>query len=367
MNLSIGIIGLPNVGKSTLFNTLTNISVPAENYPFCTIDPNYGIVEVKDERIDILSKISNSFKTVYPVIEFVDIAGLVKGAHKGEGLGNKFLSNIKTCNAIIHIIRVFSSNKIIHVENRVDPKTDMEIIQTELILKDIESIENKIDKLKKENKFDKLINLKLEYLLHLKSYLEKGKTGLNFINDFPVDPLLNDYYKELFLITFKPVIYLLNLDDVNFDSQFLINKYRQILNLASEEIIIPINIQQEFELSLLSLDERIKLINDLNLEFSVLDQLISKSFDILGLMNFFTTGETESRGWTIPKNSNIVDAAGAIHTDFSSKFIAADVVSFNDFVDSKGWTEARLKGKVKLEGKNYVVKDGDIIIFKHGA
>lgn len=368
MNISLGIVGLPNVGKSTLFNAITNISVPAENYPFCTIDPNIGVVEVKDGRLEKLSNISKSLKTVYPVVEFVDIAGLVKGAAKGEGLGNKFLSNIKNCDAIIHIIRAFESTSILHVENRVDPLSDKQIIETELILKDLESIEQKIIKLSKDAKRDKDAKLKYDFLNQMKAHLEKGFLALDFLTPDGVDADAQKLFRsELFLITDKPTLYLLNIDDVIFDEKSLVKKYRELLNLDDNKIIIPINIKQEFELSILDKEERELMSKELGIEFSAINTVINAGYDLLGLMTYFTSGEQESRGWTIEKNSNAQEAAGVIHTDFFNKFIAAEVVSFNDFVEFGGWIKCKEYGKVRLEGKTYIVKDGDVMIFKHGA
>jgi len=252
MNLSLGIVGLPNVGKSTLFNTLTNISVPAENYPFCTIEPNVGIVAIPDERLNTLSKIVNSKSIVPPVIEFVDIAGLVRGAHKGEGLGNQFLANIRQTNAIVQIIRIFESSEILHVENRIDPESDKEIIETELILKDLEQIDNKINKFKEEVRKDKKNEKFHNLMLKIKEHLEKGELAISFLStEQDMDEEIMKFRKELFLLTDKPFIYILNTDEVLIDSDKMIKEYRAKLKINDKFKIIPLNIKQEYELSCL--------------------------------------------------------------------------------------------------------------------
>ncbi len=364
MNLSLGIVGLPNVGKSTLFNTLTNIKVAAENYPFCTIEPNIGIVQVPDERVSKLADIVNTKKLIYPIVEFVDIAGLVKGAHQGEGLGNQFLANIRSTNAIVHILRAFESEKIVHVENRIDPLNDKEIVETELILKDLESINQKLQKIAEEVRRDKKKEKYLNLLFQIKALLERGSliNGLAYSEDAEV----NKFRKELFLITDKPVLYLLNIDEVAFEKNELINKYSKILNV-SPQLIIPMNIKQENELSLLSDEEKVEVQNELGLKFRALDDLIKSSYDLLELITFFTAGEQEARGWTIKNGYTAPQAAGTIHTDFEKKFIAAEVVNYEDFVKFNGWLGSRAVGKSRIEGKEYVFKDGDVALFRHGA
>lgn len=364
MNLSLGIVGLPNVGKSTLFNTLTNIRVPAENYPFCTIEPNIGVVEVPDSRIEVLADIVNTKKKIFPVIEFVDIAGLVKGAHQGEGLGNQFLANIRNTDAIVHIIRAFKSDSIIHVENRIDPLLDKEIVETELILKDLESIEQKINRVAEEARRDKKKQKFLDLLNQIKQTLEKGQLANMISNEDDVE--LKRFRKELFLITDKPILYLLNIDELTFDSDKLIKEYQEKLKL-SDSLIIPMNIKQENELSLLSEIERDEVESELGLKFDALNVLIKSSYQLLSLITFFTAGEQEVRGWTIGTNFTAPMAAGTIHTDFESKFIAAEVVKYADFINNQGWLGARNVGKARIEGRDYIFKDGDVALFRHGA
>lgn len=366
MNLTLGIVGLPNVGKSTLFNTLTNISVPAENYPFCTIEPNIGVVPIPDIRLNVLADIVNTKTVIPPVIQFVDIAGLVKGAHKGEGLGNQFLANIREANAIVQIIRVFESDQIIHVENRIDALADKEIIETELILKDLEMIDNKIGKAKEEAKRNQKIEKFYSLLLSLKKELEKGKLAITLRMDNKDEELLK-FRKELFLLTDKPFIYVLNVNDVVFSKDDQIKKYQELLKLDDSFKLIPLNIKQELELSSMGLEDREEMKKELGIESSALEDLIRESYNLLGLMTFFTAGEKEVRGWTVEKGSKAPQAAGVIHTDFEKKFIAAEVVKYDDFVKAKGWLGSKNLGKVRIEGKEYIFQDGDVANFKHGA
>lgn len=366
MNLTLGIVGLPNVGKSTLFNTLTNISVPAENYPFCTIEPNVGVVPIPDTRLNVLADIVNTKIIIPPVIQFVDIAGLVKGAHKGEGLGNQFLANIREANAIVQIIRVFESDQIIHVENRIDASADKEIIETELILKDLEMIENKIGKAKEESRRDQKMEKFYALLLTIKNELEKGKLAITIRADNKDEELLK-FRKELFLLTDKPFIYVLNVNDVVFNKDDQIKKYQELLKLDDSFKLIPLNVKQELELSSMSLEDREEMKKELGIESSALEDLIKESYNLLGLITFFTAGEKEVRGWTVEKGSKAPQAAGVIHTDFEKKFIAAEVVKYDDFIEAEGWLGSKNSGKVKVEGKEYIFQDGDVANFKHGA
>jgi len=330
MNLSIGIVGLPNVGKSTLFKILTKQNVNIANYPFATIDPNVGIVEVPDARLQILAKISNSAKVIPAIVEFYDIAGLVRGAYKGEGLGNQFLGHIKETQAIVIVLRVFSDSQIIHVEETVNPLRDLEIINSELILKDLETVSKRIERLEKEAKAgDKKAQKNLEILKKIYEKLNKGELIFEFSNE----PIV----LELNLLTAKKQIYLLN------------GKKEEV----PEELILKIKS--------LGADYIVSNLKDAD----SLPELIVSAYKILDLITFFTTGEKETRAWTIKKGTKAPEAAGVIHSDFQKNFIRMEVVKFNDFVECGGWAGARQKGKIKIQGKDYVVEDGDIVFVRH--
>ena len=330
MNLSIGIVGLPNVGKSTLFKILTKQNVNIANYPFATIDPNVGIVEVPDARLQILAKISNSAKVIPAIVEFYDIAGLVRGAYKGEGLGNQFLGHIKETQAIVIVLRVFSDSQIIHVEETVNPLRDLEIINSELILKDLETVSKRIERLEKEAKAgDKKAEKNLEILKKIYEKLNKGELIFEFSNE----PIV----LELNLLTAKKQIYLLN------------GKKEEV----PEELILKIKS--------LGADYIVSNLKDAD----SLPELIVSAYKILDLITFFTTGEKETRAWTIKRGTKAPEAAGVIHSDFQKNFIRMEVVKFNDFVECGGWAGARQKGKIKIQGKDYVVEDGDIVFVRH--
>lgn len=364
MNLSVGIVGLPNVGKSTLFNALTASSVSTENYPFCTIEPNVGIIPLKDKRLDKIATIENSKKVIPAVVKFVDIAGLVKGASRGEGLGNKFLSHIREVHAIVHVIRNFADDKVSHVDETIDPSRDIKTIETELIVKDTETIEKKLIQIEKQSRGDKEMIPYRDYLRGLLKHLNAGKLAFTF--KYPKDEELEKVRKELMLLTDKPIIYLINESQEKINEN-LMEEFRKALDLDDEERLIVLDAKLEVEISRLSDIERKDMLKDLDLYERPLDTLVRACYEILKLISFFTTGEDESRAWTINEGDNIVKAAAVIHNDFSEKFIAADVVSFKDISKYDGWEKCREEGKIKLVGREYIVRDGDVIVIRHGA
>jgi len=350
MSLSIGIVGLPNVGKSSLFNILTKKTVEAANYPFCTIDPNVGIVKVPDQRLNELAAVSKPLKVIPTAIEFVDIAGLVAGASKGEGLGNKFLSHIRECDAICEVIRNFQDKNIIHVNGEINPKSDKETINLELILADLASIEKRLDKTRKESRSgNKELIAQTAILDRIYKHLEQGLAvrSLEFSEeDIP-------FIKELNLLTIKPIIYLLNADDLD--------NLPDLGEMDGE--VISVNVKIEEEIATLPEDEQAEYIKELGLKQSGLDKLIATSYKLLGLDTFFTTGPDETRAWTIKHDTKAPDAAGVIHTDFIKGFIRAEVIQWDKFVATGSETKAREQGLIRTEGKNYIVQDGDVCNF----
>lgn len=356
MNLSLGIVGLPNVGKSTLFNALTKQNVLAANYPFATIDPNVGIVAVADKRVQQISDIAKPEKIIPAVVEFVDIAGLVKGAATGAGLGNKFLSHIKEVSAIVQVVRAFQDTNITHVENTVDPKRDIELIQTELGLKDIDTLTTRIHAIKSRARFDKLLTAELEHLELLLKHVEEG--NLAFDLEKPKDEEVAMSRKSLFLLTDKPVIYLVNSDDPNAGEE--------IKKIVGKKTVIVMDVKTESELMGLDDADRLEFMKEFGLSETGLDRLTNAAYETLGLISFFTEGPEEVRAWTIVRDSKAPVAGAVIHTDFQTKFIACDVCYYQDYIELGGWEKAKLAGKVRLEGKEYVVQDGDIMVFRHG-
>ncbi len=362
MNLKIGIVGLPNVGKSTLFNALTkSTQADAQNFPFCTIDPNVGIVEVPDKRIDALVKIAQPEKTIRSVVEFVDIAGLVKGASQGEGLGNQFLSHIRECQAICHVLRAFESTDIHHVSGSVDPKRDLEVIQTELVLADLQSVDKQIERVvRKARSGDKEAQSELELLERSKAVLENGDPASKVeIKDEEESKI----FARFQLITAKPDMAVANVAEdelATFDEA----TFRAQHAIPPQIPVTPISAQVESELAELDEAESAEFLSSLGVKESGLQQLIHKAFDLLGLENYFTAGEKEVRSWTIRKGSTAPQAAGEIHTDFERGFIKADVIAFDDYIANQGEQGAKEAGKLRSEGKDYIVKDGDVIHFK---
>ena len=362
--MKLGIVGLPNVGKSTLFNAITQAGAESANYPFCTIEPNVGTVPVPDYRIDELVKMHNPDKVTYATIEFVDIAGLVKGASKGEGLGNKFLSNIREVDAIVHVVRAFEDPNIVHVDGSVDPIRDIETINLELILSDLEILDRRIDKTKKVLKGgEKKYQSELEFLERLHDVLESGKTARSMEMTEDEKEMLAD----VSLLTLKPVIYAANVAEDDYANADNDNEYvKKIKEFAATEKsgVMVISARIEEEISALDKEEKQMFMEELGVKESGLDKLIKASYELLGLISYLTAGKPEVRAWTIKKGTKAPQAAGMIHTDFERGFIRAEVVSFDDLMECGSMTAAKEKGLVRSEGKEYVVNDGDIILFR---
>ena len=360
--MKIGIVGLPNVGKSTMFNAITNAGAECANYPFCTIEPNIGVVPVPDERLNVLEKMYNPQKTTHAIIEFVDIAGLVKGASKGEGLGNKFLSHIREVDAIAEVVRCFENDNIVHVDGSINPIRDIETINLELIFADIETINKRIDNVKKKLKADKKCQEELDVLEKIKETLDSGKSArtISFTDEE------KEFLKEIYLLTMKPIIYIANVSEEQLSNVDNDENIKQVKDYAKSENaeVIPLCVKIEEELASLEENDKREMIDALGLEESGLDKLIKASYDLLGLMSFLTAGEPEVRAWTIKKGTKAPQAAGKIHSDIERGFIRAEIVSYDDLVKCGSMNSAKEKGLVRSEGKDYIMQDGDIVLFR---
>lgn len=362
--MKLGIVGLPNVGKSTLFNSLTKAGAESANYPFCTIDPNVGVVSVPDHRLDVLGEMYHTKKIVPAIIEFVDIAGLVKGASKGEGLGNQFLANIREVDAIVHVVRCFEDNNIVHVDGSIDPLRDIETINLELIFSDLEILERRIAKTTKTARNDRTAAKELEFLNRLKAHLEESKMAKTFLAENEDEEA---WLSEYNLLTAKPVIFAANVSEDDLpddgDSNEGVQAVREYAKREECEVFV-VCAQIEQEIAELDEEEKKMFLEDLGLEEPGLEKLIKASYSLLGLVSFLTAGEPEVRAWTIRKGTKAPQAAGKIHSDFERGFIRAEIVSYDDLMACGTHAAAKEKGLVRLEGKEYVVQDGDIILFR---
>jgi len=361
MGFNCGIVGLPNVGKSTIFNALSSVGVPAENYPFTTIDPNVGIVEVPDARMTKLNEMYHPKKLTPTTMEFVDIAGLVKGASRGEGLGNKFLGNIREVDAIVHVVRCFEDSNVIHVDGSIGPKRDIEVIEAELMLADLDTVEKRLNRKQKEARGgDKLAKAELDLLDRLKVMLEKGESVRR--GDYTDDE--RALLKGFFLLTSKPTLYVANVaeEDVSGESP-MVQEVREVAAVEGAKVVVICG-KTESEIAALPAEERPEFLDSLGLHESGLDRLVRAGYELLGLMTFFTTGEDEVKAWTITAGTKAPQAAGKIHSDFERGFIKAETVAYDDLVKLGSWNAAKEKGVLRQEGKEYVVKDGDCLLFR---